>query len=93
MNKMRLKMKALIGILLVAMILTSSINLPSAYATAEAQQSQVWSFGVISDTQWTVADDGFNPNTVAANIITQVDKQFIKYAVDKYPAFGRTVDL
>jgi hypothetical protein len=93
MNKMRLKMKALIGILLVAMILTSSINLPFAYATPEAQQSQVWSFGVISDTQWTVADDGFNPNTSAINIATQVDKQFINAGVKFVIAVGDTVDV
>jgi hypothetical protein len=93
MNKMRLKMKALIGILLVTTILTSSINLPSAYATPEAQQSQVWSFGVISDTQWTVADDGFNPNTSAINIATQIDKQFINAGVEFVVAVGDTVDV
>ena len=36
---------------------------------------------MISDTQWTVADDGYNPNTVAANIIKQIDQQFINAGV------------
>jgi len=41
----------------------------------------------------TVADDGFNPNTVAANIITQVDKQFINAGVKFVVAVGDTVDV
>ena len=61
--------------------------------TAEAANVRPWSFGVIADTQWTVADDGFNPNTVAANIIKQVDQQFISAGVKLVVAVGDTVDL
>jgi hypothetical protein len=49
-----------------------------------------WSFGVISDTQWTKSDDGYNPNTVAANIIKQIDQQFIAASVDLVVAVGDT---
>ncbi len=59
---------------------------------ADAANVRPWSFGVISDTQWTVPDDGYNPNTVAANIIKQVDQQFIKAGVKLVVAVGDTVD-
>ncbi len=55
--------------------------------------SASWSFGVIADTQWTKADDGYNPNTVAANIIKQVDQQFINAGVKFVVAMGDTVDV
>jgi len=51
-----------------------------------------WKFGVISDTQWDVDDDGMNPNTVAANIIKQVDSQFIAAGVKLVVAIGDMVD-
>lgn len=40
-----------------------------------------WSFGVMSDTQWNCADDGQNPNTVAAGIIQQLNREFIHKGV------------
>lgn len=46
---------------------------------AVAQQS--WSFGVMDDTQWDVADDGQNPNSVSVGIIKQIDPQFITAGV------------
>jgi hypothetical protein len=38
-----------------------------------------WRFGVMSDTQWTVATDpaGQNPNAVPVSIINQINQQFI----------------
>jgi Calcineurin-like phosphoesterase len=44
---------------------------------ATSVSAKPWGFGVISDTQWTIADDGKNPNTCAADIIKQIDAQFI----------------
>ena len=55
-------------------------------------QPQQWSFGVLSDTQWTVADDGMNPNTSAANIIKQVNQQFINHGVKLVVAVGDMTD-
>ncbi|MGO8988246.1 MAG: metallophosphoesterase family protein [bacterium] len=52
-----------------------------------------WRFGIISDTQWTVPDDGKNPNTVAADIIKQIDREFILKGVDLVIAVGDTVDV
>ena len=51
-----------------------------------------WRFGVIADSQWDVADDGKNPNTVAADIIKQVDAEFIAKGVKLVVAVGDTVD-
>ena len=51
-----------------------------------------WSFGVISDTQWTVADDGYNPNETAANIIKQIDRQFVNAGVKLVVAVGDTTN-
>jgi hypothetical protein len=40
--------------------------------------SEAWSFGLMSDTQWTTADPaGKNPTTVAKSIIDQINPQFI----------------
>lgn len=54
--------------------------------------AEPWSFGVISDTQWSGPDDGKNPNTVAADIIQQIDKEFIAKGVRLVVAVGDTVD-
>jgi len=51
-----------------------------------------WSFGVIADTQWTCADDGKNPNTVAADIIRQINAEFIAKKVSLVIAVGDTVN-
>ena len=52
-----------------------------------------WKFGVIGDSQWTENDDGKNPNTVSANIIKQVDSQFIAAGVKFVVAVGDMVDM
>lgn len=50
---------------------------------ATAPQTTSWSFGVMSDTQWTVATDpaGKNPNGVPVSIIDQINQQFINKGV------------
>ncbi len=50
-------------------------------AVVSAAAAEPWKFGIISDTQWTIADDGKNPNTCAVDIINQVNEQFIKERV------------
>jgi Calcineurin-like phosphoesterase len=39
--------------------------------------STAWSFGVMSDTQWIGTDDGKNPNSVAVDLINQINTQLI----------------
>ncbi|MEI7731508.1 MAG: DNRLRE domain-containing protein, partial [Verrucomicrobiota bacterium] len=53
----------------------------------------VWKFGVLSDTQWTKPDDGKDPNTCAADIVKQVNAQFIAQGVKLVVAVGDTVDV
>lgn len=36
----------------------------------------------MADSQWTMPDDGKNPNSVAVDIINQVQRQFIRHKVD-----------
>ncbi len=88
------KVTIAIGVLLLmAMVLVGVLGTTSASATSSAKpSSKPWSFGVISDTQWTVADDGFNPNTVAANIIKQIDGKFAQSGVKFVVAVGDTVN-
>lgn len=62
-------------------------------ASTSSVDSQKWSFGIIGDTQWTVSDDGYNPNTVAANIIKQVDQRFKQAGVKLVVAVGDTIDV
>ena len=63
------------------------------HAWAIDESHRPWKFGIISDTQWTVLDDGKNPNTVAADIIKQIDREFIIKGVDLVIAVGDTVDV
>ncbi|HET6513531.1 MAG TPA: metallophosphoesterase [Thermodesulfovibrionales bacterium] len=64
-----------IGVLLVALVLTISVSVPSSFAVVAAGP---WKFGIISDTQWTTADPANqNPNTIPASIIKQINQQFI----------------
>ena len=51
-----------------------------------------WRFGVIADTQWTVADDGYGPHSVPAGIIQQIDQEFIRHSVTLVVAVGDTID-
>ena len=70
-------------LLIVALVVFMAVGSASA---------KPWKFGVISDTQWTKADDGYNPNTVAANIIAQIDQKFIEAGVKLVIAVGDTCD-
>lgn len=54
--------------------------------------SGAWSFGILSDTQWTTLDDGRNPNTSAIDIINQVNQQFISKGVKFVVAVGDLAD-
>ncbi|MEI6077926.1 MAG: HYR domain-containing protein, partial [Verrucomicrobiota bacterium] len=51
-----------------------------------------WSFGIISDTQWTVTDDGKNPNSCAADIISQVNQELINKGAKFAIAIGDLCD-
>jgi len=48
---------------------------------APAPTSAPWKFGVMADTQWDAPDDGNNPNSVAVDIINQLNQQFIAAGV------------
>jgi hypothetical protein len=54
--------------------------------------AESWSFGVMSDTQWTVPDDGKNPNSVAVGIINQINQEFIHKGVKFVIQVGDLVD-
>jgi len=69
----------------VALVIATGVAVTPAAAAA-------WKFGVIADTQWTIADDGKNPNTCAADIIKQINQQFINQGVKVVIAVGDTVD-
>ncbi len=52
-----------------------------------------WSFGVLSDTQWTHPKaDAMNPNTIPVSVVKQVDAQFISKGVALVVAVGDTVE-
>ena len=51
-----------------------------------------WKFGVMSDTQWTVPDDGKNPDTVAVGIIDQINARFIDAGVKFVVQVGDLTD-
>ena len=51
-----------------------------------------WKFGVLSDTQWTVANDGKSPESIPASIIKQVDQAFIAQGVKLVVSVGDIVD-
>lgn len=80
----------IIKVLITVICLAGLISPPLALAAPHNTNS--WSFGVISDTQWTKDDDGYNPNTVAANIIAQIDQKFIEAGVKLVIAVGDTCD-
>ena len=95
----RLRRAALVGgVVLVGTALMASLIGSAAGASARrhgpqrASQEKSWSFGVMADTQWTVADDGKNPNTVAVDVINRVNSQFIKNHVKFVIQVGDLVD-
>jgi hypothetical protein len=50
-------------------------------ATAVTTTSKPWSYGIMADTQWTVTDDGKNPDTCSAEAIRQINNQFVNNGV------------
>jgi len=101
--KIRSRMKVSLVMAMVAMLFVGLIGAGSVLAKDKGKcnnkyhnkcdhSDKSWSFGIISDTQWTKADDGYNPNTIAAWIIKQVDAEFIEAGVDLVIAVGDTVD-
>ena len=59
---------------------------------APIPSKNAWKFGIMGDTQWVDADDGKNPNTCAADIINQVNRQFINSGVKFVVHVGDLVD-
>jgi hypothetical protein len=56
-------------------------NVPPTPSASSHASSATWSFGVLADTQWITGDDGFDPNSVAVEIIQQINQQFIQKKV------------
>jgi hypothetical protein len=54
--------------------------------------AETWSFGVMADTQWTTANDGKNPNSVAVDIINQINQEFINKNVKFVVQVGDLTD-
>ncbi len=94
-NLLKSRIRMIGGLLTVVVLLAGLVGTATVVAAQPWGQSQqrTWSFGIISDTQWTVPDDGYNPNTVAANVIKQVDRQLVKAGVDLVVAVGDTCDV
>lgn len=67
---------------LLAMVL-SGCGGSSSIVAPDVKPSTAWSFGVMDDTQWTLATDptGQNPNGVPVSIIKQVNQQMISKGV------------
>jgi len=61
-------------------------------ATVSSAHAAPWTFGVMADTQWISADDGKNPNSVAVDIITKLNDQFIAKGVKFVIQVGDLVD-
>jgi hypothetical protein len=75
-----------------ALVTIFTLSLIGAGQTFAKNSDKTWSFGIISDTQWTKTDDGYNPNSIAAWIVKQIDQKFIEAGVDLVIAVGDTVD-
>ncbi len=83
-RKSRKKTFAVGALLGAALLASAAIGIAAAGAHSTPAKpggrpaTKAWSFGVMSDTQWTTTDPaGANPNTVPVSIIKQVDAQFI----------------
>ncbi|MGD1002633.1 MAG: metallophosphoesterase [Candidatus Brocadiia bacterium] len=72
----------------VALVATGAVvSIPAASA------GRPWSFAVISDTQWTVPDDGQSPNSIPAGILKQIHQAFIAHGVRFVVDVGDCVDV
>jgi hypothetical protein len=63
-----------------------------AAAGVSRVQAAPWTFGVVSDTQWVVTDDGYNPNSSAVQIVRGVNKEFIRKGVSVVIDVGDLMD-
>jgi hypothetical protein len=61
-------------------------------ATCTPPASTAWSFGVMSDTQWISTDDTKNPDSVAIDIVNQLNAQFIAKGVKFVVQVGDLTD-
>jgi len=80
-----------------AVLATAAIGVSIAAAHSKPAKcpkpaDKAWSFGVMSDTQWSSPSDGKNPNTVAVGIIRQLNDQFIAKHVKFVVQVGDIVD-
>ena len=58
-----------------------SVKTAALVSVCTPPASTAWTFGVMSDTQWIGTDDGKDANTVAVDIINQLNAQFITKGV------------
>jgi len=65
---------------------------PSSCFGVAAAPATAWSYAVMADTQWISTDDGKNPNSVAIDIINQLNAQFIAKGVKLVVAVGDVTD-
>jgi len=75
-----------VATVILTLLLTTFVGVcgsPQSHAATAVQASSAWSFGVMGDTQWTLATDpaGNNPNGVPVSIIDKINQQFINKGV------------
>jgi hypothetical protein len=68
------------------------ISILMIFITTASAHEKPWSFGVMPDTQWTMPDDGRNPNSVAVDIINQINQEFIKKGIKFVVQVGDLTD-
>ena len=74
-------------------ILTAGSTMAFAVCLAATSASaESWKFGVLSDTQWTSANDGKSPESIPASMIQQIDQAFIAKGVKLVISVGDVVD-
>ena len=61
-------------------------------AAVAVSSAQSWMFGVMSDTQWGVPDDGKNPGSCSVDIVKAINQQFINKKVKFVIEVGDLVD-
>lgn len=71
---------------------SSSSSSSSAPYVAPSVNSNPWSFGVMGDTQWLFADDGYNPGSVSVGIVNFINQEFISKNVKLVVEVGDLAD-
>jgi hypothetical protein len=61
-------------------------------AAVVVSSAQSWKFGVMSDTQWGMPDDGKNPGSCSVDIVKAINQQFIDKKVKFVIEVGDLVD-